>query len=74
MAEKERSKWHPVSIWNRIKKFFRDQQSEVKKIVWSSKKQVINNTGVVLVAVLITSVVVGGFDAILAALVNLLLG
>ena len=74
MAEKTRSKWHPASIIARIKKFFLDQKSETKKIVWPSKKQVINNTGVVLAVVLVFAVVIGGFDWALAAVVKLLFG
>ncbi len=33
---------------NKVVKFFKDLVSETKKVVWPSKKQVINNTGVVL--------------------------
>lgn len=74
MAEKTRSKWHPASIFAKIKKFFLDQKSETKKIVWPSKKQVINNTGVVLAVVLVFAVVLGGFDWALSAVVKLLFG
>ena len=47
MAEKAEKQ----SFFARIGKFFRDQKSEVKKIVWPSKKQVLNNTAIVLAAV-----------------------
>lgn len=74
MAEKIRSKWHPASILAAIKKFFLDQKSETKKIVWPSKKQVINNTGIVLSVCLIFSVIIGGFDWALTAVIKLLFG
>ena len=74
MAEKVRSKWHPASIVSRISKFFRDQRSEIKKIVWPSKKQVLNNTGIVLIVAALAAVVVGGFDWVLGRLVTLFLG
>ncbi|HWP51060.1 MAG TPA: preprotein translocase subunit SecE [Clostridia bacterium] len=70
MAEKPEKK----SIFTRFSKFFRDQKSEVKKIVWPSKKQVLNNTGVVLVAVAIFAVLTGGFDWILGLIVKAVLG
>lgn len=70
MAEKPEKK----SIFTRFGKFFRDQKSEVKKIVWPSKKQVINNTGVVLIAVALFAIITGGFDWILGLIVKAVLG
>ena len=60
------------SLFARIKKFFTDQKGEMKKIVWPSKKQTINNTKVVLIAVAITAVIVCAFDWVLTAIVALL--
>ena len=74
MSEKVRPKWHPASIVSKFVKFFRDQKSEIKKIVWPSKKQVFNNTGIVLIVTALAAVIVGGFDWILGLLVNLFLG
>ena len=44
-----------------ISKWFRELKAEMKKIIWSTRKQVINNTTVVIIAVLI----VGAFVWIL---------
>ena len=55
-------------------KFFRDIRSEFKKISWPTKKQVWNNTLVVLVTVLIFGVVIWGLDLALTSLRNLLIG
>lgn len=75
MANKPKDEKSGVSaISSRVSKFFRDQKSEIKKIVWPSKKQIINNTAVVIGFVLVAAVVVGVFDAALAAVVSLLLG
>ncbi|MEG1972414.1 MAG: preprotein translocase subunit SecE [Oscillospiraceae bacterium] len=74
MAEKTRSNWHPASILAKIKKFFLDQKSEIKKIVWPSKKQVINNTGIVIGVVVIFSVIIGSFDWALSAVIKVLFG
>ena len=51
MAEKtEKKKGFFAGIkrfFKNIAKFFRDTRSEMKKVVWPNKKQVINNTVVV---------------------------
>ena len=70
MAEKPEKK----SFFARIGKFFRDQKAEVKKIVWPSKKQVINNTIIVIVAVAIFAVITGGFDWLVGILVKAVYG
>ncbi len=70
MAEKPEKK----SIFARFSKFFRDQKSEMKKIVWPSKKQVLNNTGIVLIAVALFAVLTGTFDWVLGAIIKVALG
>lgn len=44
---------------------FKDTRAELKKVVWPTKKQIINNTLWVLVLVIIVSAVVLGIDLIL---------
>jgi len=51
-----------MKLGARIKKFFRDYRSEMKKIVWPTRPQVIQNTGVVLVAIIFVAAVVGLLD------------
>ena len=46
-AKKEKKK---NGFWKKVSHFFKDFRSEVKKIVWPTKKQVVNNTIVVFVA------------------------
>lgn len=50
-----------------LKKYFRDVRSEFKKITWPSKKQVWNNTLVVIVTVLIFGIVVWTLDYLLVS-------
>ncbi len=57
-----------------IKKYFKDLKSEIKKVVWPSKKQVINNTGIVLTVVIIVGLFLAGIDAGLGAAIRALLG
>lgn len=49
---------------NKVAKYFKDLKSEFKKVVWPTKKQVINNTTVVLVTILLIGIFVGAFDTI----------
>ena len=46
----------------RIKEAWRGFKSETKKIVWPSWKQVLKNTGVVLVVVIICAIIIGVLD------------
>ena len=47
------------------KGFFKGVKSELKKVVWPTKKQLINNTMLVVVLVVALAVIVLGFDMIL---------
>ena len=47
---------------NRITRFFKEVKSELKKVTWPSKKQVIRSTIVVIAAVLIIGVVIWALD------------
>ncbi len=52
---------------NAAAKFFRELKSELKKVVWPSKKTVLNNTGVVLAVMCISALVVAGIDSVFTA-------
>ena len=60
-----------VKTWfsNRAK-YFRDTKSEMKKVVWPTKKQVINNTIVVLVVVAVCALVILLLDALFGFLMG----
>ena len=57
----------------RIGKWFREMKSELKKVVWPTKKQLTNNTLVSLGMMVISAIVVWGFDEIAQLLVKALL-
>ena len=54
-------------------KFFRDVKSEIKKIVCPTPKSVFKNTGVVLVAIIISGIFISGLDSIFHALLGLVM-
>lgn len=51
MAETTKTK--KPSIWSRIKKFVKDYKSEFMKLVWPTPKQLLKNSAVVLVSVIV---------------------
>ena len=53
-------------------RWFREMKSELKKVVWPSGKQLLNNTIIVLVAVLIVGVIVCLFDFVAGLGIDLL--
>ena len=63
-----------VRFFKRVAKFFRDCKGEMKKIVWPTKKQVVNNTIVVFVAMGVVGVAIWIIDFALGALRALSLG
>ncbi len=71
MAETKAQK--KPNIFKRIAAYFRDLRSEFKKVTWPTKKQIVNNTIVVLVTIIVAGVVVWGLDSILTVLVKLML-
>ena len=57
-SEKKSEKKQP----GKIRKWFKDLKIEFKKVVWPSKKTVVNNTSVVVGVIIMSAVVVGGLD------------
>ena len=48
----------------RISRWFREMKSELKKVVWPTKSQMINNTLIVLACVLVVGICIWVFDAV----------
>ena len=61
-------------IWQRAIDFLREVKSELRKVVWPPRKQVMTSTIVVLVLVIIAASFLGLVDFILARIVKLILG
>ena len=58
---------------SKVSRYFRELKSEIKKVIWPDKKQIINNTLVVLAVVAVASVFIGLLDLLLGGLVTLVL-
>lgn len=57
----------------RISRSFKDMRGEMKKVVWPTKKQVWNNTLIVLVVCIISAILISGLDSLFSFLIKLLL-
>lgn len=52
----------PQQWWLSTKEFFRDTASEMKKVTWPSRNEVVGTTAVVIVATLVFAVYLWGCD------------
>ncbi|MCQ2436536.1 MAG: preprotein translocase subunit SecE [Clostridia bacterium] len=58
----ESAKTGKVSVFTKIGKFFKDFISEFKKLVWPTKEQLMKNTAVVMVSIVVIGLVLAGID------------
>lgn len=73
VAKEKDKKDKKPGFFKKAGKFFKDLKSEAKKVVWPSKKQVLNNTGVVIAMIVIVGVFIGCLDMVFAWIRNLLI-
>ena len=62
-----------LGFFDRTKKWFREMRSELKKVVWPTPKQLVNNTAVSLVVMAGSAIVLWAFDFVADQGVQLLL-
>ena len=62
-----------LGFGGRTKKWFREMRSELKKVVWPTPKQLVNNTAVSLVVMAGSAIVLWAFDFVADQGVQLLL-
>ena len=72
MAEVKKENWFKRAI-GAIGRYFRELRSELKKVVWPTPKQVVKNTLVVLVCVLIVGAFIWIFDLVATEGINALI-
>ena len=73
MAEVKKENWFKRT-WGNVARYFRELRSELKKVVWSTPKQVAKNTLIVVACVLVVGVFIWLFDFVaqtgITALIN----
>ena len=63
MAEVKKENWF-VRTWGKVRKYFRELRSELKKVVWPTPKQVLKNTLIVGACVLVVGIFIWLFDLV----------
>ncbi len=72
MADTNLSKTKKASFGTRVKRFFKDTKAELKKVTWPTKEQLIHNTGVIIVFIIIITVILSLLDVGFAQLFKML--
>lgn len=72
--EKKNDKSKKPSIFARAGKWWRELKAEVRKIVWPTRQQTLNNVLVVIAAVLIVGIFVWVLDLIFGGIVAAVIG
>lgn len=71
----EAKKVNPIAkVFLKVRKFFKDLFIELKKVTWPTKKQVVQNTGSVLLFCLLVGAIIWISDLLLEVLVRLIYG
>ena len=73
MAEVKKENWFKRTLGG-IARYFRELRSELKKVVWSTPKQVAKNTLIVIACVIVVGVFIWVFDFVAQALITNLIG
>ncbi len=60
------------TIWDKITKFMREVRSELRKVAWPNREELITYTIVVIVTVIIVALFTGLIDVIVSGLLKLL--
>ena len=61
MAEVKKENWFKRT-WGKVKKYFRELRSELKKVVWPTMQQVLKNALIVAGCVLVVGAFIWLFD------------
>ena len=59
-----------LSFFKRVQKWFREMRSDLKKVIWPTPKETAKKTGVALVVMAVSAVVIWGFDEIAQMIVK----
>ncbi len=62
-----------VGIFRRIGRSIKATKAEFKKVVWPTKKQLINNTIIVIVALVVIGLIIFGLDSLFSWLAKLVI-
>ena len=66
-------KGEEVSRTGKVKKWFKEMKSELKKVVWPTGKQTMNNTVIVIVCCIVVGLCIWLFDWLASSVISALL-
>ena len=73
MAEVKKENWF-ARTWGKVKKFFRELRSELKKVVWPTPQQVLKNAVIVAGCVIAVGIFIWLFDFVARFGIDALIG
>ena len=71
--KKEKQQSKPAQLWSRIKAWFRGMKSELKKVVWPSRKTTTKNVIVAVTVMVASGIVIWAFDQVAMLIVQTLI-
>ena len=69
MADVKKENWF-ARTWGKVRKYFRELRSELKKVSWPTPKQVLKNTLIVLACIVVVGAFIWMFDLIAGIGIN----
>lgn len=60
------------TLWVRISKYFREVRSEMRKVSWPGRNELVKFTGIVIVAVILAAIYIGVVDVVFSKILSLL--
>lgn len=55
------------TVMSKITQFFKESVAELRKVVWPTRDDVVSSVGVVIVSTIVIAILLGVFDALLMA-------
>ena len=72
MADVKKENWFKRT-WGKVRKYFRELRSELKKVSWPTPKQVLKNALIVVACVLVVGAFIWVFDIVAEIVIELLI-
>jgi len=58
---------------NKLMDFLRSVQVEARKVSWPSREEIVKSTAIVIVAILVSAIIIGGIDVIFLQILRIFL-
>ena len=65
-------KGEELTRWGKVQKWFREMKSELKKVIWPTRKTLVKNTLIAVGVMVAAAIVIWGFDELAQMLVKAL--